>query len=126
VKYRSEKGLWYQIVDQAERIGNYEESSVSTMVTYFLAKGYNLGVLSEVSGRIALESYTAIVDDFVLVDREGQHHLTQVCQVGGLGYGRDGSYEYYMSEPVVNNDPKGLGPYIMLGRQIEQLQNSLN
>ena len=126
VKYRSEKGLWYQIVDQAERIGNYEESSVSTMFTYFLAKGYNLGVLSEVSGRIALESYTAIVDDFVLVDREGQHHLTQVCQVGGLGYGRDGSYEYYMSEPVVNNDPKGLGPYVMLGRQTEQLQHSLN
>ena len=47
--------------------------------------------------------------------------LKNVCQVAGLGYGRDGSYRYYMSEPVVNNDPKGVGPFIMAGIEISEM-----
>lgn len=124
LKYRSPRGLWYQILDRGEQIGNYEESSVTAMFTYFLAKGANIGVLSDTFGDAALASYAAMLEHFVLVDKHEQHHFTQVCHVGGLGYGRDGSYAYYMSEPILDNDPKGLGPYIMLGQQIESLRAS--
>lgn len=125
LKYRSERGLWYQILDRGEQIGNYEESSVTAMFTYFLAKGTNIGVLPDAFGDAALASYAGMLEHFVLIDKHEQHHFTQVCHVGGLGYGRDGSYAYYMSEPLMDNDPKGLGPYIMLGQQIEALRASL-
>ena len=55
------------------------------------------------------------------VDADGSFHLTNNCEVGGLGYGRDGSYRYYMSERVVKNDPKGLGPAIIAGLQVSNL-----
>ena len=59
----------------------------------------------------------------VAVYADGSFHLTNICEVAGLGYGRDGSYRYYMSEQVVENDPKGLGPAIMAGVQISELQH---
>ena len=38
----------------------------------------------------------------------------------GLGYGRDGSYEYYLREPVVDNDLKGVGPFILAGLEMQR------
>ncbi len=41
--------------------------------------------------------------------------LDGICGVAGLGnvpY-RDGSYDYYVSEPIVPNDPKGVGALFM-------------
>lgn len=116
------QGVWYQIVDRPDALGNYKESSASAMFTYFLAKGVADGVLPERFKAPALDAYQALLDQFVLVDADGDVHLTQAVEVGGLGFGRDGSYDYYMSEPVVANDPKVLGPFIMLGRYISQLQ----
>jgi unsaturated rhamnogalacturonyl hydrolase len=55
------------------------------------------------------------------VDAEHNVHLTKICRVAGLGFGRDGSYDYYMSEPVVADDPKGLGPFIMAGIEVSRL-----
>jgi len=62
-----------------------------------------------------------LIDEFVSVNAAGSYHLTNICEVGGLGYGRDGSYRYYMSERVVEDDPKGLGPAIMAGLQVSEL-----
>jgi len=47
--------------------------------------------------------------------------MTNQCLVAGLGYGRDGSYRYYMSEPVVENDAKGNGPFILAGVELHRL-----
>jgi rhamnogalacturonyl hydrolase YesR len=55
------------------------------------------------------------------VSASGNVSLRNVCQVAGLGYGRDGSYRYYMSEPVISNDPKGVGPFIMAGIQVSEM-----
>jgi len=122
--FRNPNRVWYQIVDQPEGVGNYEEASVSAMFTYFLARGVNLGVLPQEFREAALSSYKGLIDRFALVDSGGEVHLQSVCQVGGLGFGRDGSYRYYMSEPIVSNDPKGLGPFIALGREIHFLSNT--
>jgi hypothetical protein len=55
------------------------------------------------------------------VHADGTYHLTNNVEVGGLGYGRDGSYRYYMSERLIDNDPKGLGPAILAGIEVGKL-----
>ena len=110
LRVRSVHHLWYQVLDQGSRPGNYEESSATLMIAYALMKGARLGVLNAAHGEAGASSYESAVERFLVGDE-----LTGVCAVAGLGnvpY-RDGSYEYYLSEPVVSNDPKGAGAFMM-------------
>lgn len=107
---RSHNGLWYQVLDQGAREGNYEETSCSLMIAYAMLKGARLRVL---------ESTFAAVGDAALahvIERQlGIDHLNGICGVAGLGnvpY-RDGSYAYYLSEPIVPDDPKGVAALLM-------------
>lgn len=114
-------GVWYQVSDQPDRTGNYPEASGSSMFVYMLAKAVNQGYLDAGYRDAVVESYESLVDEFVAVHSNGDVSLKNVCQVAGLGFGRDGSYRYYMSEPVVSNDPKGVGPFIMAGIEVSKL-----
>ena len=119
--YQTESGVWLQITDMPAAAGNYQEASASVMFTYLLVKGVLVGLLPEELKPTAVNAYNALINNFTLVDADNQLHITQVCQVAGLGFGRDGSYQYYMSEPVVDNDPKALAPFMMLGPLVNQL-----
>ncbi|AFU99246.2 DUF4861 family protein [Simiduia agarivorans] len=119
--HRSPAGVWYQVMDKPNAPGNYEEASASSMFVYALAKGINLGVLPESYRPYALASYQGVVNQFVSRDPDGDVHINNICQVAGLGFGRDGSYRYYMSEPVVADDIKGLAPFLMASVQISRL-----
>jgi rhamnogalacturonyl hydrolase YesR len=121
VKYQDATGVWFQILDRPDEPGNYREASASAMFTYFLAKAINRGYLSGSFKPAAQRAYAGLVSEFVSVYADGSFHLTNNCEVGGLGYGRDGSFRYYMSEPIVEDDPKGLGPAIMAGLQMTEL-----
>ncbi len=68
-----------------------------------------------------LKGYSGIVDEMIKSDGEGKISLTQCCSVGGLGYGRDGSFDYYVGEPIVENDLKGVGPFILAGIEMQKL-----
>lgn len=114
-------GVWYQILDQPGRAGNYLESSGSSMFVYMLAKAVNKGYLPESYKEAALKGYEGILREFIEVHADGTISITNACSVAGLGYGRDGSYRYYMSEPVVDNDPKALGPFIMAGIEVSKM-----
>jgi len=116
-------GVWFQIMDMPDEPGNYREASSSAMFTYFLAKAINRGYLPDSFKPAAERAYAGLIDEFVSVYADGFFNLTNNCEVGGLGYGRDGSYRYYMSERVVTNDSKALGPAIMAGLQISELSN---
>jgi unsaturated rhamnogalacturonyl hydrolase len=110
LRVKSPNELWYQVLDQGTRAGNYEESSASLMISYALMKGARVGALPADAGNSGARSFRACVARFV-TERE----LSGICSVAGLGnvpY-RDGSYEYYLSEPVVANDPKGVGALMM-------------
>jgi unsaturated rhamnogalacturonyl hydrolase len=37
---------------------------------------------------------------------------------------RDGSFDYYVGEPIVTNDLKGIGPFILAGIELQQLPES--
>ena len=114
-------GVWYQILDQGERPGNYLESSASCMFVYAIAKGVRRGYLDASCLAIAQRGYEGILRHFVVVDEQGMVSLTNVCSVGGLGGNpyRDGSFEYYIGEPVVGNDYKGVGSFILASIEIE-------
>ena len=116
-----ETHTWWQIMDKPGAPGNYRESTASSMLTYFFAKAVRKGYLDESYRDTAVKSYEGLIREFVRVHPDGKVSLTNQCLVGGLGFGRDGSYRYYMSEPVVKNDPKGNGPFILVGVELYRL-----
>lgn len=108
-------GLWYQIVNLEEREGNYQEATVSAMFMYAVAKAVNKGYIDRRYNKIATEAYDGIMKKLIRIDNDGTVNITQCCMVAGLGGNpyRDGSFEYYINEPVRDNDPKATGPFIM-------------
>jgi unsaturated rhamnogalacturonyl hydrolase len=122
VKYQDPRtGLWWQVVDQGNRKGNYLEATASSMFVYALAKGINRGYLSRSYKPAMLKGYRGIVQNLIRDDGNGQWSLIHCCSVAGLGYGRDGSFGYYIGEPVADNDLKGIGPFILAGIEAEEL-----
>jgi len=116
-------GLWWQVVDQGGRPGNYLEATASSMFVYAMAKGVNHGYLSRDDIPAILKGYSGLTGKLIRKDAKGNVSLTQCCSVAGLGAGRDGSFAYYIKEPVVDNDLKGVGPFILAGIELQQLIN---
>jgi len=114
-------GLWYQVVDRPGAKGNYFESSAACMFTYALAKGARLGYLPQTYATHAESSWKGIQKHFIETDSEGSVKLTGTVQAIGLGgaHHRDGSYDYYVSSPVVSNDPKGIGSLLLAASETE-------
>lgn len=113
--YQSRKGLWYQVIDQPTRKGNFPEASVSAQLMYAIARGVNRGYLPESYREYAEKAYKGICSELIRTTPDGALTLTRCCQVGGLGgrpY-RDGSFEYYIGEKMRNDDAKATGPFIM-------------
>jgi unsaturated rhamnogalacturonyl hydrolase len=117
----AETGLWWQVMDQGGRKGNYLEGTCSSMFVYSMAKAVNHGYLSRDYVPAILKGYNGIIDRLIKTDGGGQISLTKCCSVAGLGFGRDGSYEYYLREPVIDNDLKGVGPFILAGIELQEL-----
>lgn len=113
-------GLWLQVQDRPDLLGNYEESSASAMFSYALLRGARLRLFSEEDTRAFEQAGRRGVDALAgerLVGSAGSYALQGICLVAGLGpYSdlyRDGSPQYYLSEPVVSDDAKGVGPFMM-------------
>ena len=120
--YQSETGTWYQVTTETNRKGNYLEASGSSMFVYAMAKGIRIGILEkEVWFPQLKKSYQGLFDEFVLETKEGWLNLNKNCQVAGLGGAdqRDGSYAYYISEPIVCNDQKGVGAFLQALVEVE-------
>ena len=115
-------GVWYQVLDQGTRSGNYLEASASCMFAYALAKGARLYYLDKRYLDAAKCAYEGILEHFIEVDAQGFVNLNWTCGSAGLGgtpY-RDGSFEYYVGERIVTNDYKGLAAFIMASVELEQ------
>jgi unsaturated rhamnogalacturonyl hydrolase len=114
-------GVWYQVLDQGDRPGNYLESSASCMFVCAVAKGVRMGYLDEEYLAVARRGYDGIVAEFVTLDKQGLVNLNGICAVAGLGgtpY-RNGSYEYYVNEKVIANEYKGVGAFTMASIEME-------
>jgi unsaturated rhamnogalacturonyl hydrolase len=124
----TKSGTWWQVVDQGNRGGNYLESSASSMFVYALAKGVNTGRLPrELFGPAAARGYAGLVHEFIRTGPGGIVDFTHCCAVAGLnnrnsaGRVRDGSFGYYVSEPVVDNDLKAVSAFILAGLEVQRM-----
>ena len=119
-----ETGLWYDVMNYngPDKEKNYFEASASCQFTYAIAKGVRKGYLPAAKLAIARKAYAGIVKRFIKVEN-GQTNLHGTVKVSGLGGNpyRDGSFEYYMSEPVIVNDPKGVGAFLLASTEMEKL-----
>lgn len=121
-KYQDARsGLWYQVLDKGGAKGNYLEASAACMFVYALAKGVHNGYLPASYMKTANNGYRGIQREFVKYDASGRFNLAGTVSVAGLGGNpyRDGSYEYYISEKVVTNDPKGIGAFLLAATEME-------
>ncbi len=120
-------GLWFQILDKPDAKGNYLEASASCMFVYSVLKAVRMGYVSRVHRDPALRSFDGIIEFFVVEEDDGSISLDRICKVAGLGnvpY-RDGSFGYYVSEPIVKNDYKGTGAFIHASLEAEAARGSL-
>ena len=122
----NESGLYWQVVDQPGRDGNYLETSGSSMIAYAFIKGARLGVLSPEYSTLGKETFDGICQRYLKTNDQGELNLGGICLVAGLGPDnnrrRDGSYEYYISEPVVENDAKGVAPFLLCYTEILRMK----
>ena len=114
-KYQDPSGLWYQLIDLPELAGNYLETSGTALISAALLKAVRLGFLPESFRAVGEKAFYGIVDHRLTKNADGTPCVTGICLVGGLGgeQHRDGSAAYYLSEPVVQNDAKGVGPLLL-------------
>jgi len=118
--------LFYQVVDLADEPGNYLEASGSALISYAILKACRMQALDAHYQAKGLEIFHGIVDTY-LSEKDGDLNLGGICLVAGLGpehnKRRDGSYQYYISEPIVENDAKGVGPLIMAYTEVIQTKS---
>ena len=137
-------GVWYQVMDSPDREGNYLESTCSAMFTYALLKAYRKGYVGTKYRDAGIRAYKGIINNFIRVDADKTISLTSCCSVAGLGPAatpevvaamkkvnpkgsvkenkrRDGSFDYYLSEPIRDNDAKGVGPFIWASLEMEMM-----
>ena len=117
LKFQDSSKLFYQVPTHPDTWGNYLETSGSCAIAYSLLKGARLGYLSKEYFDKGKEIFNAVKE--LKLDKE-KFVLKDICLVAGLGgmpgkgdYKlRDGTVEYYLSEPKVENDAKGVAPFL--------------
>lgn len=120
----AQSGLWHQVLDQGDKPGNYLEASASCMFIYAIAKGIRRGYVSKSLIGMLNKAYDGAIKYLLEIGENGILYLKGTCQTAGLGDrpNRDGSFAYYISEPVVVNDLKGIGTFILASTEMESLK----
>ncbi len=113
--YAHKNGMFSQIINMPVENGNYCETSGTLLVAYSMLKAVRLGMIDKSYRKIAENAFYGVLENSVKKEQNGITVLGNICLVAGLGgeNNRDGSIEYYLSEPIVSNDAKGLAPMLM-------------
>ena len=126
LKFQDESGMWWQVPNYPNRGKNYLETSGSAIYAYSLLKGYRTGILEDIIYRDAGKKAFEGICDKYLKTKDGKLSLGGICLVAGLGPeskpNRDGSFEYYMSEQIVEDDAKGVGPFVLAYNEYRLLE----
>jgi len=118
--YQDDSGMFYQIVNRAEVSNNYLETSGTAILAYGILKAVRLGLLPKRYRVFGEDAFYGTVKKYLRIDADGQLTLGGICLVAGLGgeQHRDGTLAYYLSEPVVENEAKGVAPLLMAYTEI--------
>jgi len=118
-------GMFYQVVNCGGREGNYLETSGSSMIAYAMMKGARLGVIDRKYAEMGRKTFDGICGKYLKINEAGELNLGGICLMAGLGpednRRRDGSFEYYISEPVVENDAKGVAPFVLCYTEVKRM-----
>ena len=123
LKVRDEKtGLWYQVLDCGGDDGNYLEASGTAMFIYTFAKGAKMGYLDKKYLEIADKAFDSMVENMVKTGDDGLPVLTNTCGACGLGGNpyREADYNYYVTEKQIDNDQKGVAPFILAAIELNK------
>ena len=124
LRYQDKSGMWYQLPALQGKEPNYLESSGSAILSFSILRGVRLGFLPESYREYGVRAFEGIRSTYMKTE-EGKMHLGGICLVAGLGpqdnLRRDGSFEYYMSEPIVEDDAKGVGPFLLAYTELRRL-----
>jgi len=109
-----ETGMWYQVVNRGGISPNYLETSGSAIFAYAIMKSVRLGLLDSSYFAYGKKAFDGICRKY-LSEKDGELQLGGICLVAGLGNKemREGTFDYYMREPVVQNDAKGVAPLVL-------------
>lgn len=124
LNYQDESGMWYQVVNLGGMDRNYLETSGSSIMAYGILKGVRLGFLDESYIQYGKKAFDGVVEKYLKTEEDGNIHLGGICLVAGLGGSgrRPGTYDYYMSEPIVSDDAKGVGPFLLAYTEMKRLE----
>lgn len=109
-----ETGMWFQVVNRGGISPNYLETSGSAIYAYAIMKSVRLGLLDSSYFAYGKKAFDGVCKKY-LSEKDGRLQLGGICLVAGLGNKemREGTFDYYMREPVVENDAKGVAPLIL-------------
>jgi unsaturated rhamnogalacturonyl hydrolase len=117
-----ETGLWFQVLNKGGMAGNYLEGSGTAMYAYAFARGTHNNWLDKKFLNIANSVFDGIIRELITTDDKGSltmHNICGGCGLGGNPY-RDGTYEYYIKEKRIDNDPKGVAPFILAAIELDR------
>ena len=93
-EYQDKDGLWYQVLDQIDREGNFPEASVTSQFMYAYAKAVNKGYIDSSYIGVAQKAYGGLRKELLKKTPDKTWTLTRCCAVGGLGGSKSVSYTH--------------------------------
>ncbi len=124
-RHATPDGMLLQLPAHPELSGNYPETSGTLLFAYSALKAHRLGKAGEALRSAGEKALSAVTEKYLVVEEDDTPVLKNICLMAGLGINRSGTAEYYLSEPVTENDAKGIAPLIMAYTELMK-GNSLN
>ena len=110
-RYQAQSGMWHQLLDKPD---SYEESSVTAMYVYCIARAVNEKWIDAGYSAIAESGWNALKR--LQITEDGR--FTNVC----VGTGISQELTFYYNRPVGDNERHGIGLIIDAGIEIMKLR----
>ncbi|OFX52872.1 MAG: hypothetical protein A2W86_01140 [Bacteroidetes bacterium GWD2_45_23] len=111
-RWQNGNGMWNQLLDKCD---SYDESSVTAMFVYGVAKAINNGWIDSSYRNIARAGWSALKNNEITPDGR----FTNVC----VGTGISEDLPFYFNRPVGDNEKHGLGLIINTAVEIMKLES---
>lgn len=112
--FQSEDGRWYQVVNRGDDPANWLENSCSCLYVSALCKAIRKGLLDASYLEYARKGYEGVIRSLTW---EGDDLIIgNVCIGTGVG-----DYDHYIHRPVSANDLHGVGAFLLMCEECEQV-----
>lgn len=121
-RFITDKNMLLQLPAKPDIRGNYPETSGTLLFSYSALKFCRLGLGTEKIKSDGIRTLSAVAENYIIIE-DDIPILKNICLMAGLGgkNHRNGTAEYYLSEPIVENDAKGIAPFFMAYTELKKL-----